>query len=72
MDEQLETCNELRNLMERKDHQHAMEINELSKELEGTRKRESMLSEQLDIHQTNFEALKNELNEVCMIQMNAD
>ena len=67
MDQQVETCTELRNIIERKDHQHSMEVNEMSVQLEEMRKKESALSEQFDIHQSNFDALKNELNEVLDI-----
>ena len=64
MDGQVETCRELRNIIERKDHQHVMERNEMSRQIHEMEKTESALSEQLDIHQNNFNALKGELNEV--------
>ena len=72
MEDQVETCNELKNLMERKDHQHALEINEMDKQLQEVNKRENMLSEQLDIHQTNFDALRSELSEVFSILHHGD
>ena len=64
MDQQVETCNELRNVIERKDHQHAIEVNEMSKQIKEMTKRENVMSEQLDVHQSNFNALKDELHEV--------
>ena len=64
MDQQVEACNELRNVIERKDHQHAIEVNEMSKQIKEMTKRENVMSEQLDVHQSNFNALKDELHEV--------
>ena len=64
MDHQVETCKELRNVIERKDHQHAIEVNEMSTQIQEMKKRENVMSEQLDVHQSNFNALKDELHEV--------
>ena len=41
-----------------------MERNEMSRQIQEMEKTEGALAEQLDIHQTNFDALKGELNEV--------
>jgi len=72
MDQQVEACNELRNVIERKDHQHAIEVNEMSKQIKEMTKRENVMSEQLDVHQSNFNALKDELHEAKKHQTNVE
>ena len=60
----MEACSELKKLMERKDQQYSIELNELQRELKEKFEREKLLSDQLDVHQTNFNALRGELTEV--------
>ena len=64
MEDQLEAYSELKSLMAKKDEQYALEVNRVNKELNEKLKDERKLSEQLDIHQENFQALRNELSEV--------
>lgn len=66
MEGHIEENNELKNLIERKSHQHAMEISEMGRQLHETCRKEEKLSDQLDVHQTNFDALKSELTEVML------
>ena len=64
MEDQLEAYSELKSLMAEKDEQYTLEVNRVNKELNEKLKDERKLSEQLDIHQENFQALRNELSEV--------
>ncbi|XP_065060091.1 coiled-coil domain-containing protein 171-like [Rhopilema esculentum] len=63
LDQQSEACSELKKLMERKDQQYSIELNELQRELKEKFEREKLLSDQLDVHQTNFNSLRSELTE---------
>eukprot|EP00794_Sanderia_malayensis_P009753 gene9753-10750_t len=62
-EEQRDAHIELKTLMDRKDKQFEFEIKELTRELNEKIKTERHLSEQIDVHQKDFDALKNELSE---------
>ena len=66
-EDQRDAHNELKALMAKKDEQSALEIAELSRELNENISNERTLSQQLEIHQKNFDSLKYELSQVRFV-----
>ncbi len=67
LEDQRDAHSELKTLMTRKDEQSSLEINELTREVNEKINNERRLSEQLEIHQKNFDSLKNELSQVSTL-----